>query len=102
MFAPQTNPASPAVLLDHKQMFMCFTSSRGNYPFSLSRSANFSAPLHRVVQALVLGFLSPLSWRVSDRYLYFTRLAICAVSNRLIAAQFPPCPRTAGFLGGSR
>jgi hypothetical protein len=106
MFAPQTNPASPAVLLSHKQMFMCFTSIRDVLPWPVNLFPVyqlFLAVFDRCQKTLVLGFMSPLS-RVGQRpqSLYRKSLAIVAALNRSIAAPIPPRPKGAGFLGGFR
>jgi len=65
MFAPQTNPASKRgsyvsifttniyVVCDSRDVYHC--------PILFSRSTDFSSPLRKKSQALVLGFMSPSS-----------------------------------------
>lgn len=106
MFAPQTNPASPAVLLSHKQMFMGFASIRDVLPLPVNLFPVyqlFLAVFCWCRKTLVLGFMSPLS-RVGQRpqSSYHKTLAIFAASSRSIAAPIPPCAEASGFLGGSQ
>ena len=64
MFAPQTNPASPAVLMCRiPKGILRYCLTLGMFihcPVIFSRSTDFSSPL-QVLQALVLGFMSPSS-----------------------------------------
>ena len=67
MPAPQTNPASPAVLCVEYQQKSLLFDSRGGLPIALSSFPglpiflpHFSSPLQSL-QALVLGFMSPSS-----------------------------------------
>jgi hypothetical protein len=103
MFAPQTNPASPAVLLSRKQMLMPFMSIRDvlTLPVNLFPVYQlFLAAFCGCRKTLVLGFMSPLS-RVGQRPQSLYRKSL-TISLRCIAAPIPPCPRTAGFLEGCR
>jgi hypothetical protein len=93
MFAPQTNPASPAVLVNNQKIIQSM-SLRDVLP--LPRQL---FPVYQLFLAvfgigqktLVLGFMSPLS-RVGQRpkLLYLKSLAIVAALNRSIAAPIPP------------
>ena len=69
MFAPQTNPASPAVLY-HKQTNIClFYVFQGSLPLPLQLFPVyhlFLAAEYWCRRTLVLGFMSPLS-RVGQR-----------------------------------
>jgi hypothetical protein len=71
MFAPQTDTVCPTAKTANKYLSSSLSLRDVLHcPSRLSWSANFSAPL-RVKQALVLGFMSPLSRWVSDHN-YFT------------------------------
>jgi hypothetical protein len=89
MFAPQTNPASPAVLFDQTQIFMRFTSIRDVLPLPVKLFPVyqlFLAVFYWCRKTLVLGFMSPLS-RVGQRPQSSYRKSL-AISLRCIAA---PC-----------
>ena len=73
MFAPQTIPASPAVLMysSLKPRILVFGfDSRGGLPIALSSYPSLPIFLRRcrLKQALVLGFMSPSSGWVSDHW----------------------------------
>jgi hypothetical protein len=93
MFAPQTNPASPAVLVNNQKIIQLM--SLGDVlplPLQLFPVYQlFLAVFDRCQKTLVLGFMSPLS-RVGQRpqSFYHKTLAIFAVSSRSIAAPIPP------------
>jgi hypothetical protein len=93
MFAPQTNPASPAVLANNPKI-MLLMSSRDVLPLPRQLFPVyqlFLAVFGGCQKTLVLGFMSPLS-RVGQRpeLSYQKTLAIIAVSRRSIAAPIPP------------
>ena len=65
MFAPQTNPASPAVFMYRNPTgeFLCSFDSRGVYSIAPSSFPGLPIFLPRceISQALALGFMSPSS-----------------------------------------
>jgi hypothetical protein len=93
MFAPQTNPASPAVLVNNQKIIQ-LTSSRDVLPLPLQLFPVyqlFFAVFGWCQKTLVLGFMSPLS-RVGQRpqSSYHKTLAFFTASSRSIAASIPP------------
>ena len=106
MFAPQTNPASPAVLLSHKQKFMGFASIRDVLPLpvNLFPVYRWVFAVSKMLNFVTLGCCSDAS-RVGQRpqSLYHRDSGnFGGIEPRSIAAPIPPRPRTAGFLGESR
>ncbi len=68
----QSDSASPAVRFVPEQnsyLICVFEGCATHCPFSLSQSANFSAPPPNM-RTLMLGFLSPLSEWVNDQTYY--------------------------------
>ena len=102
MFAPQTSPASPAVLLSHKQKFMGFASIRDVLPLpvNLFPVYRWVFAVSKMLNFVTLGCCSDAS-RVGQRPQPLYRNTL-ATPLRCIAAPIPPCLRTAGFLGESR
>ena len=105
MFAPQTNPASPAVFQQTvKNWFDLCLSRMLPLPLKLFPVYQlFCAAVCGCKRTLVLGSMSPLS-RVGQQPqpLYHMHLEIFAALNRSTSDPVPPSPRTAGFLGESR
>jgi hypothetical protein len=115
MFAPQTNPASPAVLLSHKQMFIRCTSIRDVLALPINLFPVYQLFLAASCwcrKTLVLGFMSPSS-RVGQqpRLLYRANVfgtedsvpktfaKSLAISLCYIADPIPPSAKATGFLG---
>ena len=101
MFAPQTNPASPAVLsYSVKNWFGLRLSRIFPLPLKLFPVYRWDFAVSKMLNFVTLGFCSDAS-RVGQRTkpLYYRRLAIFAALNRSIAAPIPPRAKAAGFLG---
>jgi hypothetical protein len=90
MFAPQTNPASPAVLVNNQKIIQLM-SSRDVLPLPLQLFPVyqlFLAVFDWCQKTLVLGFMSRVGQRPQSSY--HETLAVFTASSRSIAAPIPP------------
>jgi hypothetical protein len=94
MFAPQTNPASPAVLLSHKPKFMCVSSIRDVLPLpvNLFPVYRWVFAVSKMLNFVTLGCCSDAS-RVGQRPQRFYQIdkAIRPHSQRILATGSRSC-----------